>query len=610
MEATLEPRLVIQGNEGKPFVSGEFFVAAYQRGYRWGRSEVRQLLDDITGHAREARDRRAAPDPYYLQPVVVIGRHGRENSWELVDGQQRLTTLYLIAKYIGRKLGAEGDIKVGYDLTYETRNQDGHDSRRFLQELNPDERDANIDYHHISAAYDAIEEWFSEQGNATTAASSIYGALADWVYVIWYEAVPGEQDPDFATNLFTRLNRDRIPLTDSELIKALVLSTSGAADGKPNRQQEIAAQWDGFERDLRDPQFWAFLTGQTSMQSTHIDFLFESMTPTVGLKSRPRFWTFLKVFEDVQQRGAAPFWRDVVERQGLLMGWFHDRKLYHRIGYLVATGDSIPELIELSRAQTHSSFRQTLVDRTRKHLNLTSSDASLLSYENDRYGKCTDVLLLMNVETVLGSKDEGSRFSFHAYADEGWSLEHVHAQNSQDLKTELERRDWLRAHALKIRETVWSVEVKPEVDGLTEKIDAHLAMPSTKSDSVGFQDISDRVFALFSASASEIAANDVHRLGNLALLQKDHNSRLNNAVFAIKRERILDLDKEGAHILPCTRNVFLKYYTTASDQQLAFWSPQDQKAYFARILETIRPYFLPDPSNATATDLSYSEVVA
>ena len=37
MEATLEPRLVMKGEEGKPFVSGEFFVAAYQRGYRWGR---------------------------------------------------------------------------------------------------------------------------------------------------------------------------------------------------------------------------------------------------------------------------------------------------------------------------------------------------------------------------------------------------------------------------------------------------------------------------------------------------------------------------------------------------------------------------------------------
>ncbi len=69
--------------------------------------------------------------------------------------------------------------------------------------------------------------------------------------------------------------------------------------------------------------------------------------------------------KDIEQRGAAAFWRDVVERHGLLIGWYHDRELYHRIGYLVATGDSIPDLIDASRSQTHSAFRDGLVDRTR-----------------------------------------------------------------------------------------------------------------------------------------------------------------------------------------------------------------------------------------------------
>lgn len=611
VEATLEPRLVIQGNEGKPFVSGEFFVAAYQRGYRWGRAEVRQLLDDITRHAREAKARRAAPDPYYLQPVVVIGRPGREDSWELVDGQQRLTTLYLITKFIGRKLGAESDVRVGYDLTYETRSQDGLDSRRFLQDLNADEREANIDYHHIAAAYEAIDEWFGEQGNAVTAATSIYEALSEWVFVIWYEAVPAPDDADFATGLFTRLNRDRIPLTDSELIKALVLSRSGAAEGRTNRQQEIAAQWDSFERDLRDDQFWAFLTGSTSTRSTHIDLLFESMTPTVGLKARPRFWTFLQVFEDVQERGAAAFWRDVVERHGLLTGWYRDRELYHRIGYLVATGDSIPALIELSRSQTHSAFRQTLDTRTRDHLRLTESDVSLLSYDSDKSGKCTDVLLLMNVETVLMSDDPGSRFSFHAYAADGWSLEHIHAQNSQDLKTDAERRDWLSAHLTTIRETTWGPAHAAEVDDVAAKMDAHLAMPPTKTDPGGFQNLADRVFALFSATDATSAAGDIHGLGNLALLQKDLNSKLNNAVFAIKRERILELDKGGAYILPCTRNVFLKYYTSSAQQQLSFWSPQDQAAYFDRLIETISDFLLVAPNpEGSAPDADAMEVEA
>ena len=79
MEATLEPRLVMKGEEGKPFVSGEFFVAAYQRGYRWGRDEVRQLLDDIKANARSCREaQRSTPSDYYLQPIVVLERERRD----------------------------------------------------------------------------------------------------------------------------------------------------------------------------------------------------------------------------------------------------------------------------------------------------------------------------------------------------------------------------------------------------------------------------------------------------------------------------------------------------------------------------------------------------
>lgn len=590
MEATLEPRLVMKGEPGKPYVQGEFFVAAYQRGFRWRREEVRQLLDDIRENARTAEANRTTPVDYYLQPVVVLRRD--DNVWELVDGQQRLTTLFLVTKYISTKLQ---DAQVHYHLTYETRDH----SREYLEKLetlDPALRGKNIDFFHIAAAYDAIEEWFNEPSHGTPlqCAIDLHTALTKWVYVIWYEA-PAGTDPN---ELFTRLNRDRIPLTDSELIKAVVLSGSGAAAGQPGRQEEIAAQWDGFERDLRNDQFWAFLTGSTDEQPTHIDFLFESMTQDPGTRSRPRrHQTFEKVREDIgrDNRGAAAFWRDVVARHGLLTGWYHDRDLYHRIGYLVAIGDTVSDLIEASRSQTHSAFRAGLVERTRQRLKLSGDDVSLLRYGKDE-AKCTHVLLLMNVQTVLGSSDPGSRFSFHAYAGDGWSLEHIHAQNAQGLKKEQQRRDWLEAHGKKIRDTAWSDELQGTAESLTAQIDEHLALPAGRTDDLGFQDIVDRVFALFGAPGSDATEEDMHGLGNLALLQRDFNSKLNNAVFALKRERILQLDEAGAYILPCTRNVFLKYYTAAEDQQLSIWGPQDQAPYYERLLKTITPFLLLDTS--------------
>lgn len=69
-------------------IRGSFYIPSYQRGYRWSETEVVRLLDDIYQNGKKN---------YCLQPVVV---RKKEDQYELIDGQQRLTTLYLIYKYM------------------------------------------------------------------------------------------------------------------------------------------------------------------------------------------------------------------------------------------------------------------------------------------------------------------------------------------------------------------------------------------------------------------------------------------------------------------------------------------------------------------------------
>ncbi len=334
------------------------------------------------------------------------------------------------------------------------------------------------------------------------------------------------------------------------------------------------------------------------------------MVATQNKRSR---WVFNEVWKLIRDIGAASFWSDVVERHGLLTGWFNDRELYHRIGYLVATGDSIQDLIVVSTAQTHSAFRATLRSRIRSRLNLTRNEVSLLRYDNSRDDKkCFDVLFLMNVETIVKSEDSGSRFDFHSFASQGWSLEHIHAQNSQSLTTERERRDWIVAHQRKIEDTIW--QFKGQEDQASEVLTQmrhHLSIPENKTDETSFQKILDGVFQLFSVPDDAGGAEEVHGLGNLALLQRDFNSKLNNAVFLLKRERILELDKAGAYILPCTRNVFLKYYTSSGEQQLSLWGPTDQSSYYEQILETIKDFLTDDPDDPKTEGIeSHPEEIA
>ena len=85
----------------------QFFIPSYQRGYRWSKTQIEDLLSDIWEYYQQVTQTSTdvAGKFYCLQPLVV--RHRSENDvWEVIDGQQRLTTIYLIMKCLSTQLGA------------------------------------------------------------------------------------------------------------------------------------------------------------------------------------------------------------------------------------------------------------------------------------------------------------------------------------------------------------------------------------------------------------------------------------------------------------------------------------------------------------------------
>lgn len=552
-------------------IAGDFFVAAYQRGYRWGEHEVRQLLNDI-------RDSNGTT--YYLQPVVVKRRD--DDSWELIDGQQRLTTLYLIFKYLRREhLRNAGP---NYSITYDTREG----SKEYLQRLpaaEAGEEASNIDFFHMSRAYRCIESFFeSFEHRATHEATRFYGFLFEGVRVLWYEA-PKEID---STDLFTRLNVGRIPLTDAELVKALILSRSQGAPGQTDRAIEIAAHWDGFERDLRSPDVWAFVTGEAGSQATHISLLLDTLAGGPRGRERPLFHTFESLRGDIVD-DPQTFWSRVVDLHSLLLGWYDDRDLFHKVGYLIAVGLSFQELVEFSQGKGRSAFKASLDEEIRKRLKLSVDDLADLTYTSS---KTSHVLLLMNVETIGRMKDSFERYSFRARAAGAWSLEHIHAQNAEALNKVEQWTAWLRFHRAALADL-------PDLDeGRRAELLGHIDEAlSTGVNRQMFSALEHEVTAVFSPE-EEPPDGDVHSIANLALLDHRDNAALSNSVFEVKRRQIIERDKRGSYIPACTRNVFLKYYTGASDQQLHFWSETDRQAYLAAIQDAVGAYLRSDEAKA------------
>jgi hypothetical protein len=540
-------------------ITGDFFVPAYQRGYRWGEHEVRQLLDDI-------RDSNGAT--YYLQPVVVKSRD--DGSWELVDGQQRLTTLYLIFHYLkGTHLPSA---VTNYSITYETREG----SKAYLDHLSEAAAESNIDFFHMFRAYRRIEEWFAKFEHRTThEATRLYGYLFDHVKVLWYEA-PKEVD---STDLFTRLNVGRIPLTDAELVKALLLSHGQPGPGHTDRALEIAAHWDGIERDLRVPEVWAFVTGEAAGEATHISLLLDTLAGGQRGRERPPFHTFETLRGPIEEDPHG-FWRDVVDLHSLVLGWYDDRDLYHKVGYLIAVGRTFEDLVRLSGGKGRSAFEASLDDEIREHLGLTTSEVADLAYTSR---KTADVLLLMNVETIRHMRDSSERYSFRAHASGAWSLEHIHAQNAEPLNTVEQWTAWLKFHRNALADFPAPDEGRRVA--LLERIDEVLSAPVNQQ---SFSALAQEVTGLL--SPADETEDEVHSIANLALLGIRDNSALNHSVFEVKRREIIRRDKERSYIPACTRNVFLKYYTETGSQQLHFWSAADRRAYLAAIEEAVGPY--------------------
>lgn len=559
-------------------LEGTFFVPDYQRGYRWGEDEVRRLLEDI---------KEAGTSKYYLQPVVV--KPMEDGRWELVDGQQRLTTLYLILRSIKKFLPHS---EPRYTLTYETRPG----SAAYLDSPQAEAAPGNIDYFHMYQAFTVVNAWFEEQENATLAAINLFQALTSSVYVIWYEA---PQEPEFDSRaLFTRLNVGRIPLTDAELVKASILT-------RIERQHETAAQWDTIERDLWSPEVWAFATGSSTGGATRIELLLDTLADSIS-GDRPHHRVPFQTFETLRPHIVADpksLWDQVIDLHSLVLGWYDDRNLFHKIGYLVATGrTSFFDLVDLARGTAKSTFERALDELITKSLDLPWHGVAALTYGSSKTGRA---LLLMNVETVRRNQESSERYSFSAHARRLWSLEHIHAQNSEGLNTVEQWTAWLDEH----RKALDALDIpSAERDALQGRIDA--ALPTISSDT--FEPLHREMVALFTASndsgdtdGPEAADRDeIDSIANLALLSRDDNSVLNNSVFEVKRRHMISLDQDGSYIPVCTRNVFLKYYDKSPGaQQIHFWGPRDREAYLEAMRMILSPYLLEDiPANDQIED--------
>ena len=562
-------------------------ISSYQRGYRWKAEEqVRALLDDVKDFCQQQRQ---IDEIYCLQPIVVAkGQDEKGEFWEVIDGQQRLTTLFLLLHVLGEEV---------YDIDFEVRVNSAHLLTDIVEGKAVD-TDKSPDAYFMSEAYNYIKDWVGKQtqGNAESKSLDVKTLLTQ-VQVIWYEvaltsATTAEQEKE-KIDIFNRLNIGKIPLDDAELLRALFLNhiVGEGTHDDVLLKGIFATEWQEMEYFLQKDDVWGFLNPEDKAMRNRILLLFRVVAQAKTSQGRATFCYFeneLRELSHEERRAKVQdYWKETKRLFAFIRACYNDQHLYHLLGLCFALKlCKLNELVELSKMEK-TKFRSVI--KTKIKEKFKNVKLEILNY-NDNAADIKNVLLLFNVLT-MDQQDSLSqqRFPFHIYHQNVWSLEHIHAQKSEAVQGNIDEQ------LANMHKELVELD-KSEIPELQSHIEEILAQLKTlqKKESLNEEDIPtfNQLMLNFEALFSDDASSGMHEMSNMALLTKDDNAALNNSCFAYKRIVLLQLERKGKFIPPCTRNVFLKVYSPIGAPSYK-WGRADREAYLKAMKEAVKE-FIPE----------------
>lgn len=586
-----------------------FVIPSQQRGYKWTPKNVEELLKDLWEFSKQK-----TKNIYCLQPIAVV-KNG-ECEYEVLDGQQRLTTLFLLYKYLTQKNV--------YTLNFERDSNECDKSRwKFLNDIDKEEKLDNshqIDRFYITEAYKKIKIFFEsfEKNQPSVFADSekkdikqIFRSLLDAslldasrsqksVQVIWYET-PKEK----AHETFRNLNSGKISLTNTDLIKALLLNR---VNGLPANQHEtVARQFEEMEQTLKLDHFWHMLSSEVpKYPHTRMDLLFNVVANVEEKEVQIDYRTSFRWFaEEDEKLSLEQKWQQVRHTFLRLYDMYMDMYSYHYIGFLTyyKTGDSIKRLHELisdNEKMDKNEFIEKLRGDIKKAINPNDQkQIEDYSYTDSSRKELRELFLLHNIETLLQRyqtlknseqyklQHEYEQFPFELLYKQSWDIEHIASQTTNELKNEKDREDWLKS---------------VKADYPSSFNDNENTSEKTK-DKKDFDKLYEEIINYIKKENQDyIEEDNKNNIGNLVLLDKHTNRSFHNSLFPRKRRIVImadglasENDKEQnvvRQFIPiCTKQCFTKAYNKKSNVKLGEWSKDDADAYLNDIKEKLNKYF-------------------
>ncbi len=602
----------------KDLLCKNFFIPSYQRGYKWKEKQVEDLLNDLDEFKRKIENNENPDDFYCLQPLAVrkcseeiLGSvtidprdkteeealkeirklYNNNIKWEIIDGQQRLTTIYLLLCYLDKKQDR-------YSISYETRNE----SKIFLENIdgNSKEHNENVDFFHMHRVYERIKSWFEEdeERGKPDYKNKFKQLLLENAQFIWYETI---EDP---IKVFTRLNIGKIGLTNSELIKALILSQSNFDEKFVVRQNEIANEWNDIEQSLQNDEFWYFINEKDYNKPTRIDFLFdvlceldienmgkdekksyENKIGTDKYRTFRHYDILLKEKKNYSEKKEEyeVQWNRVRSLFEVLTEWYKDVDFYHYIGYILCCGKVNIETLykEWQSKSSKKDFTEYLKGKIReilKDVNKTNAtdvleqqyeiEVEIINKEKKEKKtvsktECKPILLLHNIQTVINQNKQAEsedkfkcpvfyRFPFYLYKTEDWDIEHIDSNITNDLNDNFSKLLWLLQYenlcvedGSKYKKLLADIVEKLHDDTDIKIIDEYAIKKIIKDKRISFNDFDGIVAEIEEKleKKKELDDNLKNQIGNFTLLDSSTNRGNGNSIFSKKRLAIMAKDR-------------------------------------------------------------------
>lgn len=246
----------------KTGVEHPFVIPEYQRPYAWSTDEIKTLFDDLWEFTITTGGSNNASKSYFLGTIVSFVNEAAEQ--EIIDGQQRITTLFLflraifthlsnsetqtdeskhftsmIAPAIWKTNKLTGKIDFNQILLMsKVINNKGNELLRGILETGEANTHSNDNY---STNYLKLQELFKEK------ASSDPLQIYDFIYAILNQVIIlpiTAEDQEMALTIFSTLNDRGLPLSDADIFKAKIYNHLSI-----EKKQEFIERWKDLDQE-------------------------------------------------------------------------------------------------------------------------------------------------------------------------------------------------------------------------------------------------------------------------------------------------------------------------------------------------------------------------